>query len=235
MKAVIAAAGRGTRMKHLSQNKPKHLISVNGRPWMSHVFDNMRAAGIKDIILVVGYQAEAWDSFLKNETHDLSITVVNQFKKMGEDRYGTAVPVECVEDVVGGDDFLFFYGDNVYAKKDFTEFLNADRGQSCIGGMRHEDPNRFGVLFEEGGILKNIVEKPEEFIGDLINVGIYRFTPDIFDVLKKIELSPRGEYELTDAVSLLAQEKQVKVIPVSDYWMDFGRPEDVEKSGERFS
>jgi len=235
MKAVIAAAGRGTRMKHLSQNKPKHLISVNGRPWMSHVFDNMRAAGIKDIILVVGYQAEAWDSFLKNETHDLNITVVNQFRKMGEDRYGTAVPVECVEDVVGTDDFLFFYGDNVYAKEDFSQFLEVESGQSCIGGMRHEDPNRFGVLFEEGGILKNIVEKPEEFIGDLINVGIYRFTADIFGVLKKIELSPRGEYELTDAVSLLAQEKSVKVIPVSDYWMDFGRPEDVEKSGERFS
>ena len=235
MKAVIAAAGRGTRMKHLSQDKPKHLISVNGRPWMSHVFDNMRAAGIKDIILVVGYQAEAWDSFLKNETHDLNITVVNQFRKMGEDRYGTAVPVECVEDVVGTDDFLFFYGDNVYAKEDFSQFLEVESGQSCIGGMRHEDPNRFGVLFEEGGILKNIVEKPEEFIGDLINVGIYRFTADIFGVLKKIELSPRGEYELTDAVSLLAQEKSVKVIPVSDYWMDFGRPEDVEKSGERFS
>ena len=136
---------------------------------------------------------------------------------------------------MGTDDFLFFYGDNVYAKEDFSQFLEVESGQSCIGGMRHEDPNRFGVLFEEGGILKNIVEKPEEFIGDLINVGIYRFTADIFGVLKKIELSPRGEYELTDAVSLLAQEKSVKVIPVSDYWMDFGRPEDVEKSGERFS
>ena len=95
--------------------------------------------------------------------------------------------------------------------------------------MRHDEPQRFGVLFEENGVLKKIVEKPQEFIGDMINVGLYKFTPKIFEAVRKIDVSSRGEYELTDAVSLLAQEGKVKVIQVSDYWMDFGRPEDVEK------
>ena len=228
MKVVIAAAGKGTRMLHLSQDKPKHLIQINGRPWMAHVFDHVVSAGLKDIVLVVGYQAHAWDEFLQHDTHDVKVTVVNQCIVCGTERHGTAISLEAAKEVVSDEQFIFFYGDNIYASDDIKQFCVQDE-YSYIGGMRHDEPQRFGVLFEENGVLKKIVEKPQEFIGDMINVGLYKFTPKIFEAVRKIDVSSRGEYELTDAVSLLAQEGKVKVIQVSDYWMDFGRPEDVEK------
>ncbi len=228
MKIVIAAAGKGTRMLHLSQDKPKHLIPINGRPWMAHVFDCVKDAGCMDVVLVVGYQANAWDEFLEHDTHGLNVHLVNQFELFGADRYGTAVPVECVRDILSNEEFIFFYGDNVYSPDDIRKFFCHDE-YTYIGGMRHDEPERFGVLLEENGILNKIVEKPQEYIGNLINVGIYKFTPEIFDAVARIEKSPRGEYELTDAVTLLAEQKKVKVLEVSNHWMDFGRPEDIEK------
>ncbi|MFA5948578.1 MAG: sugar phosphate nucleotidyltransferase, partial [Candidatus Gracilibacteria bacterium] len=68
-----------------------------------------------------------------------------------------------------------------------------------------------------------------EFVGNLINTSLYKFTPEIFKTVFKIEKSQRGEYEVTDAISLLAKEKKVKIKKINDFWMDFGRPEDIEK------
>lgn len=233
MKIIIAAAGKGTRMLNLSQDKPKHLIPINGRPWMAHVFDHIASAGLKDIVLVVGHQAHAWDEFLSHDTHGFNVTVVNQFTVCGTERYGTAMPIEAVKNVVDNEQFIFFYGDNVYAHDDIRKFC-IDDDYSYIGGMHHDEPERFGVLFEQDGMLKKIVEKPQEYIGNLINVGIYKFTSDIFDAVKLIQKSTRGEYELTDAVTLLAQQQKVKVLELSNHWMDFGRPEDVEKGAVLF-
>ena len=193
MKVVIAAAGKGTRMLHLSQDKPKHLIQINGRPWMAHVFDHVVSAGLNDIVLVVGYQAHAWDEFLKHDTHDIEVTLVNQFTVCGTEHHGTAVSLEAAKDVVGEEQFIFFYGDNIYAPDDLKKFCVQDE-YLYIGGMRHPEPHRFGVLFEENGVLKKIVEKPQEFVGDMINVGLYKFTPEIFEAVKQIDMSPRGEY-----------------------------------------
>ena len=78
-------------------------------------------------------------------------------------------------------------------------------------------------------IVKNYKQKPEEFIGNLINTGLYKFTPEIFEALEKIELSPRGEYELTDAITILAKQKKVKITKVHDYWLDMGSIADIPK------
>ena len=77
--------------------------------------------------------------------------------------------------------------------------------------------------------LEKIVEKPKEFVGDLINAGLYKFTPEIFEKVFQIEKSSRGEYEITDAVSLLAKEKKVKIKKINNDWHDFGNPEDIQK------
>jgi len=85
-------------------------------------------------------------------------------------------------------------------------------------------------LIEDGeDFLDRIIEKPKEFVGDLINTSLYKFTPEIFEKVYQIEKSSRGEYEITDAVSLLARERKVKIKKIKDFWMDFGKPEDVEK------
>ena len=92
-------------------------------------------------------------------------------------------------------------------------------------------PYKSYLLMGEDGrrVLKKIVEKPKKFIGNLINTGLYKFTPEIFEKIKKIKISKRGEYELTDAINLLAKEKKVKVKKIKDYWFDFGNPADIIK------
>ena len=99
------------------------------------------------------------------------------------------------------------------------------------GGLYHNQPEKYGVLITDNGFLKEIIEKPEKnkYIGKLINTGIYKFTPEIFDKVSKVRKSVRGEYEVTDAVTFLAEERKVKVKKIEDYWIDFGNPGDIVK------
>lgn len=228
-KVVIAAAGQGTRMLQLTNDKSKHLIKVNGKPFLAYVLDNLLKAGYEDIVLVVGYESKLVEDFLKE--YEYKAKVINQFDVLGpkEKIYGTACPLMCVKDI--SEPFLYICGDNFYSVEDLKA-MNVEDDFSYVAGLKNDHPENFGVLIAEGEFLKKIVEKPKEFIGDLVNTSLYKFTPEIFKKVFQIEKSPRGEYEITDAVSLLAQEKKVKVKTIKDFWMDFGRPEDIEKFSE---
>ena len=223
-KVVIAAAGRGTRMLHLTNNKSKHLINVKKKPFLSYLLDNLLLAGYKELILVIGYKDEEVKKFLKE--YDYKVKLVNQFEILGEEEYGTLCPLKCVKDIVGKENFLAVYGDNLYSIKDLRNF-NIDDNYNYVGGFLHQHPEKYGVLVPDNGFLKEIMEKPKQPVNNLINVGLYKFTPEIFDKIPKVKLSPRGEYELTDAVSLLARDKKVKVKKIEDYWLDFGNPADI--------
>jgi len=230
-KAVVAAAGQGTRMLHLSKDKPKHLIKVQQKPFLSYVLDNLIAAGYTDIIVVVGYEGHKIQDFLKE--HGYNVQVVNQYEKVGKERYGTACPLMAVQDNVGSEPFLFIYGDNLYSVADLKA-LNIDDEYTYVAGLIHEHPEKYGVLLhdKETGLLKEIVEKPQEHVGNCINTGLYKFTTDVFEKLPLIKESPRGEYELTDVITLLAKEGKVKVCKIKDHWLDFGNPGDIQKVGD---
>ena len=228
-KALISAAGRGTRMLDLAKDKPKHLIEVNNKPFLYYLLNNLKKAGFLDVVMVVGYKKEFIENFLKQYKNDFSVTVVNQFEILGEKKYGTACPLECVKDILGGENFLSVYGDNLYSVEDLRNF-NIDDNYHYIAGLKHSQPQNYGVLhLDEDKFLQEIIEKPQEFVGDMINTGLYKFTPEVFEYLDKISLSPRGEYELTDVVNLLAKQKKVKALDLKNIWLDFGKPSDVEK------
>ncbi len=228
-KVVIAAAGQGTRMKHLTKNKSKHLITVREKPFLGYLMDNLIKAGYQDIILVVGFKADLMQQFL--DKNGYKATIVNQFDILGpkEKEYGTLCPVKCVKDLVGKEDFLVVYGDNLYSVEDLKSFHDSN-GYSCVAGRIEEEyPERYGVLIPDNGFLKEIIEKPKEYVGNLVNTGLYKFTSEVFDKIPQVKLSSRGEYELTDAITLLAKEGKVKVKRIKDYWMDFGSPGDIVK------
>ena len=178
-KVVIAAAGQGIRMLHLTRNKSKHLINLQKKPFLGYLLDNLIKAGYKDLILIVGYKEEATRNFLKK--YKYNIQVINQFKILKREEYGTLCPLKCVKDIIK-ENFLMVTGDS-----------------------------------------------PKKYVGNLINTGLYKFTPEIFDKISKVRRSPRGEYELTDAITLLAKEKKVKIKKIKDYWLDFGNPADILK------
>jgi dTDP-glucose pyrophosphorylase len=227
-KIVISAAGQGTRMLFLTKRKSKHLINVLKRPFITYLLDNILAAGYSDLILVIGYGKEKWEEFLKDYKYNLK--VVNQFEILGgrEKEYGTACPIKCVKDIVGKENFVSVYGDNLFSIRDLKE-MKIDDDYNYVAGYFCENPEKYGILKLENGFLKEIVEKPKKFIGNLINAGLYKFTPEIFEKIREIKISPRGEYELTDAINLLAKEKKVKVKEIKDYWFDFGNPGDILK------
>lgn len=237
MKVVIAAAGQGTRMKHLTKYKSKHLIEVQKKPFLAYLFDNLLKAGYNELILVTGFRADLMAGFLQKYkspaqyVHNFKATLVNQFEILGpkEKEYGTLCPIKCVKDIVAGESFLAVYGDNLYSARDFKSF-DIEDDFTYVGGFKHKKPEKYGVLLTDRNIfLKEIIEKPQEYVGNLINTGLYKFTPEIFEKIPKVRLSPRGEYELTDAITLLAKEKKVKVKEIQDYWLDFGNIGDIIK------
>jgi len=247
-KVVISAAGQGTRMLELSKDKSKHLIEVNNRPFLFYLLNNIFQAGYKEIIIVTGYRGELIEEFIHkyypDSSGDFTIRFVNQFEILGpkEKEYGTACPLKCVKDLVGNDQFISLVGDNFYSTKDL-KLMNVDDEYNYIAGIENNHPEKFGVLITDGEFLKEIIEKPgrefwqsqklsrseTEFMGNLINTSLYKFTPEVFEKLPLIIKSKRGEYEITDVIFLLAKDKKVKVKILKDNWMDFGKPEDIEK------
>lgn len=236
-KAVIAAAGQGTRMLELSKNKSKHLIEVQNRPFIAYLMDNLLRAGYSDLILVVGFKNELMEEFVKNYTppaglkkEDYKITIVNQCEILGpkEKIYGTVCPLMCTKEIIGSESFLFIFGDGLYSPEDLKA-MDIDDNYSYVAGIFSSQPEKYGVLFCDGnGFLIKKIEKPKEFVGNFIDPGLYKFTPEIYKYIYKVGKSPRGEYELSDALNLLAQGKSVKIKKIES-WHDFGNPEDVKK------
>lgn len=218
MKAIIMAAGKGVRMMPLTADKPKVMVEVNGRPFLYYVIERMKKAGFSDFGIVVGYRKE---SIMK---HFTGVKFIEQREQLG-----TGHAVKCCRDFVGLDDFVVVNGDNLYSVKDYKS-LNKDDGFCYAGAMIKENPELYGVILQENGFLRKIIEKPKEYAGNLVNVGVYKFTSDVFDALDKISLSPRGEYEITDALTLLGQENKVRVLSMTEM-VDFGKPSDVDKAG----
>ena len=229
-KVVIAAAGQGTRMQNLTKDKPKHLIEINGKPFLAYVLDNLLKAGYNDFTLVVGYESNLIEEFLKE--YKYNVKVINQFEILGDPKgvsekiYGTACPLMCVKDI--NEQFLYICGDNFYSVGDLKA-MNIDDNYNYVAGQESEHPENFGVLITNGELLSEIIEKPKIFVGNVVNTSLYKFTPEIFEKISEIKISPRGEYEITDAVSLLAKEEKVKIKIIKDFWMDFGKPEDIKK------
>lgn len=239
-KVVIAAAGQGTRMQNLSSDKSKHLIPVDGRPFLAYLIDNLLLAGYRQIILVVGFKSELMNNFVKTyeppvklKKDNYSMEIINQTDILGpkEKEYGTACPIKCVKDIIGNENFIYVFGDNLFSVEDLKS-INIDDKFSYIAGVEQKNPEKYGVLVSSGEFLEKIIEKPKEFVGNLVNAGLYKFTPEIFKQVEKIEKSPRGEYEITDAISLLAKDKKIKIKKIENYWQDFGSPEDVDKLSE---
>ncbi|MDP2812071.1 MAG: sugar phosphate nucleotidyltransferase, partial [bacterium] len=144
-KVLIAAAGRGTRMLHLSKDKPKHLIETNGKPFLYYLLNHLKEVGFKEMIMVVGYKKELMDDFFYQYGQEFNLQLVNQFEILGEDRYGTACPLECSQDLLSGESFLSVCGDNLYSVEDLKRF-NIDDEYCYIAGLPHKQPENYGVL-----------------------------------------------------------------------------------------
>tara|TARA_Y100000310_G_scaffold338200_1_gene427189 strand:- start:3360 stop:4004 length:645 start_codon:yes stop_codon:yes gene_type:complete len=208
------------------------MIEVLNKPFLFYLLQNLKKGGIDEIILVIGYQKTAMKKFAEDYKNDFNITLVDQFEKFGEEKYGTSVPVEATKDFVEDKTFIAVYGDNLYSPNDIKHLIESEN-TNYITVLKHEHPKNYGVaITDDKGFLTKIVEKPKEPPSNFINTGLYKFTPEIFEEVARVNVSPRGEYELTDAIQALAKKHKVKVLKLEDYWLDFGKPEDIQKVEE---
>ncbi len=220
---VIMAAGRGSRMKELTTDKPKHLLPVLGRPFLDYLLERLREAGFTDIIVLIGHHSEAFEMY--KGVPDVRMVIQQRF----HERYGTAAAIENVKIAVGDKPFAVIAGDNLYSVNDLKKLRN-ESDQMLIGGFRTQQWQGMGILKQkEDGTLDQIIEKPADFVGDLINASLYRFTPAIFPIIEKLPPSPRGEYEITDAINQVAKTEPVEVAVLEDRWLDLTAPSDIPK------
>ena len=226
MKAIVLAAGEGVRLQPVTATRPKHLIKLGGKPILEHCLDALKTAGIDEALVVVHYMEEKIRKYFGDgKDFGLKIEYVKQ-----EAVKGTGNAIGIVEPHVKGE-FLVVYGDLLFtadAVKSVVSLHEKEKPAASMAVVPIEKPEDYGIVeLDRGNRVKRIVEKPSrgEASSNLANAGIYMFTEEIFDRIKRITASVRGELEITDAISLLLKDGMPVLaaqIPGDD-WIDIGR------------
>lgn len=221
MQAVILAAGVGKRMRPLTLERPKPLIEILGKSILERILDELVGL-VSEVILVVGYKKEMIVEGFGKEYKGMGLVYVVQ-----EEQLGTGHALLQAEERVRGK-FLMLNGDDLYAREDIERLVKHD--QAVLLQKKEGDVSRYGVMVVKKGKVVEVVEKPAEFVSDLVNTGMFCFGLEVFEVLKKLRRSEREEYEVTDAVRELAKQGKMEYELVKGYWMPVGGIEDIEKA-----
>ena len=229
-RAVILAAGRGTRMRELTNELPKPMIELRGKPVLQHIVEGLRDAGISELLLIVGYRADAVrDFFGDGSRHNVAIQYVTQTVQDGTGRV-----VDLARDFVANRSFILAYGDILVDPSNYKRLVDVpDDVEAFLTITRGEDVSKGGAVFLNDEMdLVDLREKPKpgEPTSPWYNAGLYAFRPSIFDFTAILKPSPRGEYELTDAIRDLAQSgKKVRALELTSEWADVRDPETVAR------
>lgn len=239
MKAVILAAGRGSRLNELTANTPKPMLMLrDGIPLLEMIVCGIRDAGVHEFVIITGYrgdQIQGW--FGDGARFGIQIQYIEQ-KVIN----GTGGALCSARAAVGDSLFLMSFGDILVSTHNYKrlvdEFYNRPASalmmvnqvdDPCAGSAIYFDQTTFAV--------QRIIEKPPKgsSTSNWNQAGISLFDPEIFTYLERIPLSPRGEYEIVDALQMMIQDQRtVRAVPVEGFWSDIGTPEDVQSVREMF-
>lgn len=219
MECVVLAAGEGRRMRPLTATRPKVMLPLANRPILEHLLAAARDAGIRDFVLVVGYrEKEIRDHFGDGSGLGIRIRYVPQRHQLG-----TGDALREAEGLVSGT-FLLLNGDMIVWAEALQEFLRCPPPAMALS--RSPRPQDYGTVVMEGGRVTGLDEKSREPCSDLINAGAYVLDDGIFETLGSLPRSPRGEYEITDALSASIRDGRLHGHHLSS-WMDAGYPWDL--------
>jgi glucose-1-phosphate thymidylyltransferase len=246
LKALVLAGGRGTRLRPITHTSAKQLVPVANKPVLFYGIESLRDAGISEIGVVVADPAE----MLKPDSRTgqmIPVMVNSQAEiraalgdgsKFGvhvsyivqEAPLGLAHAVKIAEEFVAGDSFVMYLGDNLI--KDgivsFVQEFEREKPDAQILLAHVPNPGDFGVAELDGEHVVRLEEKPAHPKSDLALVGVYLFGPPVFDAVRAIQPSPRGELEITDAIQyLITSGKRVRSHVITGWWKDTGKVEDM--------
>lgn len=212
-------------MRPLTLSRPKTMLPVGGKPILQYNIEALIEAGITDITLIVGYHEDVIKKYFGDGSElGVKINYITQ-----NERLGSAHAIGTLSGSITGA-FIILNGDILVESqliKDLANKFESSNAKTILTLIEVEDPTPFGVVELEGDKIVDLVEKPspEEAHSNLINAGIYLFDEDIFQAIEKTEISPRGEYEITDSIKIQI-ENNISVLGMEsdDKWMDVGRP-----------
>lgn len=214
MKCVILAAGEGKRMHPLTYTRPKVMLPIANKPLLEYSLLNAIGAGFKEFIFVVSYKSEMVRNYFGNgEKWNIAIDYMNQ----GEPK-GTAHAIGIVEKFV--DDFIVLCGDTIFGEDDIK---NISKKKNSIGLFKVENPKEYGVVESKNDKVVKIYEKMNEPFTNVINAGIYHFSKEVFEYIRKTNKSLRGEYEITDTLNMMAKKVGIHSVMLKQ-WRDVVYP-----------
>lgn len=220
MRAIIPAAGIGTRLRPHTYTLPKVLLNVAGKPVLGHILDGLLEYGIDELTLIIGYQGDKVSNFVK-EHYNIPAKFIVQEKRKG---LGHAVGLG-LEDI--DEPALIILGDTIF-DVDFKNFFQTP--ETAIGVTEVDDPRRFGVVEVKDGFVSRLVEKPDDPPSNLAVVGLYKIKSQArlkaaIDELIAKDITTKGEYQLTDALQLLIDQGEEIRVSMVKGWYDCGKKE----------
>ncbi|WP_265111023.1 bifunctional sugar-1-phosphate nucleotidylyltransferase/acetyltransferase [Halosolutus halophilus] len=223
MKAIVLAAGEGTRIRPLSRSVPKPMLPVADRPLVAHTVDAAIDAGVDEVVLVVGYEAATVRDYFGSEYRGVTVSYAVQ-----DEQAGTAHAVDAASAHLDGP-FAVLNGDNLYDPAAIEALITAC---PAVCAVEVDEPRNYGVLSTDasGETVTGIVEKPAEPPTNLANAGAYAF-PERATEWLAVPTSERGEREITDVLARVIDHHDVTPVPV-DRWLDVGRPWELLEANE---
>jgi dTDP-glucose pyrophosphorylase len=230
MIGIILAAGRGTRMGTLTAQVPKPLLRVRGRPIIEHILGGFRSAGVRDVVIVTGYRGDQVRAFLGDGSPlGLRYTYRHQSEPTG-----TASALLLARDALGAEPFMLSWADILIERGEYAAAVAAFRATSADAVLvvnAVADPWRGAAVYvDEAWRVVRLVEKPPARTSATPwnNAGVFVFTPAILAYAERTVASPRGEYELPQAIAAMIDDNRVvRAHPLRGFWSDVGTPEDL--------
>jgi glucose-1-phosphate thymidylyltransferase len=223
VKALVLAAGKGTRLKPLTNTVPKHLLPAGNKPILFHVLDYIKEAGIKDIGIVISPDSGPYieEAIGTGSQWGGKITFIVQSEPLG-----LAHAVKVARSFLDTSSFLMLLGDNLIQEgvKGFLDDFQASRADASILLKEVSDPRAFGVAeLDSSGRVVHLLEKPKKPRSNLAVIGFYAFSPEIHKAIAQTKPSWRGELEITDAIQkLLEMGKEIRSHLLKGWWLDIG-------------
>jgi len=217
LKAIILAAGEGSRMRPLTYTRPKVMLPIVNKPILEHLLVEASQAGIREFIFIVGYCDEQVRGYFgKGEKWGVNIGYCNQRKQLG-----TADALKMAESLVDGN-FLVMNGDIIVNQKDIKTL--AGKSDNTLSVIEVGDTTDLGMVELSKDRVVRIYEKVKTPPSRTANAGVYLFTPEIFSAISMTSKSPRGEYEITDSLQMMMDKGHHVSYQKIDYWLDLSYP-----------
>lgn len=229
MKGIILAGGTGSRLYPLTKVTNKHLLPIGNKPMIYYPIEKLTEAGIEEILVVTGteHMGDVVNLLGSGKDFDCRFTY-----KVQDEAGGIAQALGLAENFIGNDSMTVILGDNIF-ESSLKKAVSSYNGQGAQILLKEVgDPERFGVAEIEGDKITGIEEKPEKPKSSYAVTGVYMYDSRVFDLIRKLKPSDRGEFEITDVNNNYIRHGEMRFSIMEGWWTDAGTPHSYKRANE---